>query len=120
MSRCLSRTSGVCRQKLRMTFLPGYAVSKHFKRDSPNAIHHGSLFGWAKKLITDDRPPILTVSDTKSAHLELVRIGGALFNVLNRHYWGGLQTDLDTPESVGRFTTVSGPPTGRLWMEAEF
>ena len=48
------------------------------------------------------------------------RLGVAFFNTFNRHYWSGLQTDINNPSVFGRFTSASGPRNGQLWLKVEF
>jgi hypothetical protein len=49
-----------------------------------------------------------------------LRFGAEIFNVLNRHQWMGLQTDVNNPDAFGRYASASDPRTIQLQLKLEF
>jgi hypothetical protein len=49
-----------------------------------------------------------------------LRLGADFFNILNRHQWMGLQSDVNNPDAFGRYSSASDPRTIQLQVKLEF
>jgi hypothetical protein len=49
-----------------------------------------------------------------------LHLGTMVLNLFNRHVWSGLQTDINNPDSFGRFTSVYPPRNVQLFLKLEF
>jgi hypothetical protein len=49
-----------------------------------------------------------------------VRLGGMAHNILNRHQFGGLRTDISLPQTFGRLTNATSARTLQVYGRIEF